>query len=121
MKKTDYNYHAIVTPLREDSWQIPTKRSGVGLNLFCLAQTVENLNKKINCYEKYGLTSYLASCSTSLSNRKTFVAATAYGCENKSPWAVKAHSLGCYTKCLNGNAIAGSLILQKDGNLQVPS
>ena len=109
MKKTDYNYHAIVTPLREDSWQIPTKRSGVGLNLFCLAQTVENLNKKINCYEKYGLTSYLASCSTSLSNRKTFVAATAYGCENKSPWAV------------NGNAIAGLLILQKDGNLQVPS
>ena len=109
MKKTNYNHHAIVTPLRENSWQMPTKQSGAGLGLFCLAQTVENLNKKINFYEKYGLTSYMASCSTNLSNRKTFVAATASSCEDKSPFAV------------NGNAIAGSLILQKDGNLQVPS
>ena len=104
MKKTDYNHHAIITPVAAvSSRQTPTKRPGAGLNLFCLAQTVENLNKKMNCYEKYGLSSYLASCSTNLSNRKTFVAAIS--CENnKSSWA------------LNGNAVAGSLILQKDGN-----
>eukprot|EP01043_Picozoa_sp_COSAG02_P005093 COSAG02_NODE_136_length_34556_cov_145.411150_16_plen_92_part_00 len=36
------------------------------------------LNKKIECYQQYGLTSYLASCSTSLSTRKTYLATTGY-------------------------------------------
>jgi len=34
------------------------------------------LNKKVQCYQQYGLTSYLASCSASLLTRKTYLATT---------------------------------------------
>ena len=44
------------------------------LGLLCLAQVINNLEKQINCYQKYGLSSYLASCSTSLLSYKTYIA-----------------------------------------------
>ena len=34
------------------------------------------INKKVQCYQQYGLTSYLASCSASLLTRKTYLATT---------------------------------------------
>lgn len=34
------------------------------------------LTKKAKCYQKYGLASYLASCSASLSTRETYLATT---------------------------------------------
>jgi hypothetical protein len=46
------------------------------LGLLCLAQVINNLEKQINCYQKYGLSSYLASCSTNLLSYKTYVATT---------------------------------------------
>ena len=46
------------------------------LGFLCLAQVINNLEKHINCYQKYGLSSYLASCSTSLLSYKTYIATT---------------------------------------------
>ena len=44
--------------------------------LFCVAWIAKSLSKKINCYQKYGLPSSLASCSATLSARKTYIATT---------------------------------------------
>ena len=44
--------------------------------LFCVAWIAKSLNKKINYYQKYGLSSSLASCSATLSARKTYIATT---------------------------------------------
>jgi hypothetical protein len=44
--------------------------------LFCVAWIAKSLSKKINCYQKYGLPSSLASCSATLSTRKTYIATT---------------------------------------------
>jgi len=46
------------------------------LGLLCLAQVINNLEKQINCYQKYGLSSYLASCSTNLLSYKIYIATT---------------------------------------------
>lgn len=48
----------------------------VGLGLFSMAWMANILNKKVQCYQQYGLTSYLASCSASLLTRKTYLATT---------------------------------------------
>ena len=48
----------------------------IPVGLFSMAWMANTLNKKIECYQQYGLTSYLASCSTSLSTRKTYLATT---------------------------------------------
>ena len=45
------------------------------LGLLCLAQVINNLEKQINCYQKYGLSSFLP-CSTSLLSYKTYIATT---------------------------------------------
>ena len=50
----------------------------IPVGLFSMAWMANTLNKKIECYQQYGLTSYLASCSTSLSTRKTYLATTGY-------------------------------------------
>lgn len=72
-----------MTPLLKSTMkQIPyCQKSGmqsipVGLGLFSMAWMANTLNKKVECYNQYGLTSYLASCSTSLSTRKTYLATT---------------------------------------------
>ena len=59
--------------VRKRSFQDLDKQS---LGLLCLAQVINNLEKQINCYQKYGLSSYLASCSTSLLSYKTYIATT---------------------------------------------
>ena len=41
-----------------------------------MAQVINNLEKQINCYQKYGLSSYLASCSTNLLSYKIYIATT---------------------------------------------
>ena len=46
------------------------------LSLLSLARISNNLKKKVHIYDKYGLISYLASCSVNLSNRKTYIATT---------------------------------------------
>ena len=58
--------------------QTPYRQNTKCLGLFSLAWLSSSFNKKTQYYQKYGLTSYLASCSTSLSARKTYLATT--GC-----------------------------------------
>ena len=53
-----------------------TKQSVPSLSLLSLARISNNLKKKVHIYDKYGLISYLASCSVNLSNRKTYIATT---------------------------------------------
>ena len=57
-------------------WKAPLRHSHSSLSLFCLAWISNNLKKQIQDYAGYGLTCYLAACSTSLSNRKICVATT---------------------------------------------
>lgn len=69
---------------------VPAPRNTTCLNkeslgLLCLAQVINNLEKQINCYQKYGLSSYLASCSTNLLSYKTYVATTV---KAKHSWGV---------------------------------
>ena len=71
------------------------------LGLLCLAQVINNLEKHINCYQKYGLSSYLASCSTSLLSYKTYIATA----------VKKKHSRGVTT-------LLPLIILTKNGYFQ---
>ena len=71
------------------------------LGLLCLAQVINNLEKQINCYQKYGLSSYLASCSTSLLSYKTYIATA----------VKKKHSRGVTT-------LLPLIILTKNGYFQ---
>ena len=45
-------------------------------SLFSIAQIVNNLNKKIICYQKYGLTSSLGTCSENHLSRQTYIGAS---------------------------------------------
>ena len=61
------------SPHLNDLNELTTSITG---SLFPVAQIVSNLNKKINCYEKYGLTSYLGTCSENHLTRQTFIGAS---------------------------------------------
>ena len=69
MKQTPYCQKSSFGEIGGEGPNIP-------VGLFSMAWMANTLNKKIECYQQYGLTSYLASCSTSLSTRKTYLATT---------------------------------------------
>ena len=71
MKQTPYCQKSSFGEIGGEAPNIP-------VGLFSMAWMANTLNKKIECYQQYGLTSYLASCSTSLSTRKTYLATTGY-------------------------------------------
>ena len=63
-------------PKKGDQTLRVTEQGCLSTPLFCVAWIAKSLNQKMNCYQKYGLTSSLASCSTTLSVRKTYIAKT---------------------------------------------